>query len=166
MASARPSRRPRLRTRTTVVASGLAVLTLAGCSATNPITTAEAYNVVDGVEMDLGGDVAARALLVLTSGEGEVGLLTGALTNQSREDVEVELAPEGGDPITLDVRAGTTLLLGNEDGEEVEIERVPVVPGSLMTISATTPEGGTHEIRVPVFDGRLPEYADLVPDAG
>ena len=166
MASARPSRRPWSRTRTTVAAAGLAALALSGCSATNPIPTAEAYNVVDGVQMDLGGDVGARNLLVLTSGEGEAGVMTGALTNRSREDVEVELAPEGGDAVTVDVPAGGTVLLGGQDGEEVELDSVPVMPGALMTVTASTPQGGTHEIRVPVFDGTLPEYAEFVPSEG
>ena len=166
MASARPSRRPWSRTRTTVVTSGLAVLALSGCSATNPITTAEAYNVVDGVQVDLGGDVGIRNLLVLSSGEGEPGVMTGALANQSREDVEVELATEGGDQVTVDVPAGGTVLLGGEDGEEIEIDSVEVMPGALLTVTASTPQGGSHEIRVPVFDGTLPEYAEYVPTEG
>ena len=164
MASARTSRRPVSRTRT-ILAAAAAASALAGCSATNPITTADAYNVVDGVQADVTETVAARNLLVLTSEEGAEGVMTGALTNQGRDDVEVELSPEGGDSVTLDVPAGGTVLLGSENGEEVEIDEVPVQPGALMTVTASTPDGGTHEILVPVFDGTLPEYSEIVPEA-
>jgi hypothetical protein len=161
VASARPSRRPW--SRTAVALSGVAVLALSGCSATNPITTAEAYNVVDGVQADLGGDVGARSLLVVTSGQGEAGVLSGALTNQSREDVEVELAFDGGGSQSVEVGAGQTVLLGTDSGEDVEIDSVEVAPGSLLTVTASTQGGGSVDIPVPVFDGTLPEYAELVP---
>ncbi|WP_298461773.1 hypothetical protein [uncultured Cellulomonas sp.] len=163
MASARPSRRTRPWTASTVVA--VAALALTGCSATNPITTAESYNVVDGVQEELGSDVAARSLLVLTAEEGAPGTLLGALANRSREAVEVTLEPDGGDAVTIDVPAGGTVLLGGENGEEVELDRVGVAPGGLLDVTATTPDGGATRIRVPVFDGTLPEYADAVPDA-
>jgi hypothetical protein len=162
VASARPSRRPW--SRTAVALSGLGVLALAGCSATNPITTSEAYNVVDGVQADLGGDVTARNLLVFTSEEGAAGTMSGAVTNQGREDVEVELAAEGADPVTIDVPAGGTVLLGQDDGEDVELDAVGAAPGAHLTVTLTTDQGGSIEIPVPVFDGTLPEYAEMVPE--
>jgi hypothetical protein len=165
VASARPSRRPWPRM-TAVALPALGVLALAGCSATNPIATSEAYNVVDGAHAELGGDVAGRNLLVLTSGEGEAGVMSGAVTNGSREDVEVELAPEGADPVTIEVPAGGTVLLGGDDGEDVELDAVEAAPGAVLTVTATTQQGGSVDIPVPVFDQTLPEYADLVPDAG
>jgi hypothetical protein len=160
VASARPSRRPR--SRTAVALSGVGVLALAGCSATNPITTSEAYNVVDGVQAEL-GDVAARNLLVFTSEEGAAGTMSGAVTNRSREDVEVELAPDGADPVTFDVPAGGTVLLGQDGGEDVELDAVAAAPGAHLTVTLTTGGGGSIDVPVPVFDGTLPEYAEMVP---
>jgi hypothetical protein len=163
VASARPSRRPGSPARTVAVA-GVAVLSLAGCSATNPITTAEAYNVVDGVQALLDENVAAQNLLILTSGEGEVGALVGALANQSREDVEVTIEIEGADPITVDVPSRGTVLLGPA-GEEIEIDSVAAAPGANLATTVSTPQAGSVTLGVPVFDGTLPEYAELVPEA-
>ena len=163
MASARPSRRTRSWTTSAAVAAA-AVLGLSGCSATNPITTAEAYNVVDGVQADLGSSVAARNLLVVTAEEGGAGTMTGGLTNAGREDVEVTVEPEGADSVTITVPARGTVLLGSDFDEEVEIDRVEAAPGSLLTVTVSTPEGGSTDIQVPVFDGTLPEYAELVPE--
>jgi hypothetical protein len=164
VASARPSRRPAPRTAATTAAA-VAVLALTGCSATNPITTAEAYNVVDGVQARLTDTVAAQNLLVFTAEEGAPGTMTGALANQGREDVEVTLEIDGADPVTIDVPARGTVLLGGDDGEEVELDSVDAVPGGLLTVTVSTTEGGSLALQVPVFDGSLPEYEDLVPEA-
>jgi hypothetical protein len=162
VASARPSRR----TRWTAIPAAVAALALAGCSATNPITTAEAYNVVDGVQADLAQDVRANNLLVVTSEEGAAGVMSGALSNEGRDQVEVTIAPEGADELTIEVPARGTVLLGAEDGEQVELDSVEAAPGTLLTVALSTPDGGSTEIGVPVFDGTLPEYAELVPEEG
>lgn len=162
MASARPSRRLVPRTPT---AGAVAALALAGCSATNPITTAEPYNVVDGVQETLTDTVAVQNLLVVTSAQGEPGVMVGAVRNESREDVEVTLQIDGGGSVTVEVPARGTVLLGG-DGEEVEIESVGVAPGALLTVTASTSGGGDVPIQVPVFDDALPEYAQIVPDPG
>ncbi len=164
MASARPSRPHVSRTRT-ATAVAVTALVLAGCSATNPITTAIPYNVVDGVAESVSEDVGVRNLIVFAAEEGAPGVLVGAVANGGREDVEVTLSPEGAAPVTLDVPARGTVLLGGEEGETVELDSVGAAPGSLLTITASTPGGGDVPIRVPVFDGSLPEYADLVPEA-
>lgn len=163
MASARPSRRPGSWTRPSTAAA-VAALALAGCSATNPITTAVPYNVVDGVQETLTDTVAVQNLLVVSSGEGEPGVMVGAVANEGREDVEVTLEIDGGGSVTVDVPARGTVLLGGDDGEEVEIDSVGVAPGALLTVTASTPGGGDVPIQVPVFDDALPEYAEIVPD--
>ena len=163
MASARPSRRHRSWTRTTTAAA-VAALALTGCSATNPITTSEAYNVVDGVQAEIGSSVAARSLLVFTREEGGPGTMTGALTNQGREDVEVTLAPAGGDEVSVDVPARGTVLLGPDGDEEIELDSVEAAPGAHLTVTISTPEGGSTDVQVPVFDDTLPEYAEVVPE--
>ena len=163
MASARPSRRPGSWTRTAaVVAAG--VLTMTGCSATNPITTSMAYNVVDGVQANLADGLAGHNLQIFTSGEGEVGAMSGALINQTRDDVEYTIEVEGADRVTVEVPAQSTVLLGPA-GEEVRIDSVDAPPGAALPVTLSTPQAGSLEVRIPVFDGTLPEYEDAVPEA-
>jgi len=161
VASARPSRRTRSWTATTVAATALA---LGGCSAYNPITTAEAYNVVDGVQVELGPAVRANNLLVFTSEEGAVGTMSGALSNTGREGVEVTLGFEGADEVSIDVPPRGTVLLGADGDEQVDIDSVEAAPGSHLTVTLATAGEGSLEVEVPVFDGTLPEYAEIVPE--
>lgn len=161
MARVRPSLHLRL---SATVAVALVGAALAGCSATNPITTQEPYAASDGVRVTL-GDLTAENLLVLTSGAGEPASLQGALSSDAAEAVEVTFALEDGTEVgAVEVGAGDGVLLGGTDGEQLLFTSADV-PGATTDVTITTAAGGSETIAVPVLDGTLPEYADLVPTA-
>ena len=148
-----------------------AALALTGCSATNPITTLGAYDASDGAGISV-GTLHAQNLLVVTAGEGEPGVLSGALANRSSDDEDVTLTVSGGDPVDVSVRAGGTVLLGATDAPagfetfDVPVASVDSAPGALTTVTVRTTGGGTAELKVPVLDATLPEYAALLEAAG
>lgn len=162
MATALPSRRPAQRT--AAVAVVVAALGLTGCSATNPIITSMEYNVVDGVQAGITESLQAQSLLVFTTGEGQVGTMTGALANQGREDVQVTLEPQGADAVTIEVPSRGTVLIGPDRQQTVELDSVAAPPGAHLAVLVSTPEGGSVEVQVPVLDGTLPEYDEIVPE--
>lgn len=138
-------------------------LLVAGCSATNPITTSENYAASDGVRVELGEAVLTN-LLVLTAAEGSEGTVLGAVSNNGQDDLELTLTLEGSaDEARIDLPAGATVLLG-PDEEEVVLDSVPAPPGALVAVSVVSDRSGAVTVRVPVLDGTLPEYADLVPE--
>jgi hypothetical protein len=139
----------------------VAAAVLSGCSATNPITTEMAYAASDGVRATL-GDLTAENLLLVAEAAETPGALQGALTNRGDDDLEVELELDG-DVALVPVAAGETVLLGGEDGEEVVLD-TPGEPGSTVEMTLTTDAAGAQTVPVPVLDGTLPEYADLVPE--
>ena len=119
-----------------------AIAVLAGCSATNPITTSFDYDPSDGVSQRL-GDVRVGNLLLLTAEEGGAGTFVGFVANG------------GGQP------AAVVIALGGD--ETVDVEAVPAAPGSKVDVTVTTDVSGAATVQVPVLDGTLPEYADLLP---
>jgi len=162
------SLRPRTR-RLLALTGGAAVVgvVLAGCSATNPMTTEDQYSASDGVRFVL-GDVRGSNLLVLSEGKGEVGRLEGALVNDGDEDQVVTLTFGDADPTTLPLGPRETLLLdgSEEDGHaNVAITAVEVEPGAVAPLTVKTGTGGSITLDVPVLDGSLPEYASAVPTA-
>lgn len=134
-------------------------LLLAGCSATNPITTQDDYDASDGVGIEL-GDVRLINVLVLGEGEGEPGVVVGSLTNEG-DDADVTLALDGSEASRISIDAGETLLIGGADGEEVEVEALPGPPGSFVDLTVSS-GAGTITVGVPVLDGTLPEYAEYM----
>ncbi len=140
----------------------LATLALTGCSVTNPITTQDDYDASDGVGIAL-GDVRLVNVLVIGTDEGEAGVVVGSVTNDG-DDAEVTLEIDGTEAGSFRVDAGETVQLGGDEGEEVTVDSLPVPAGAFvdLTVTSTT---GTITTGVPVLDGTLPEYADVVPSA-
>lgn len=139
-------------------------LALTGCSATNSITTTVPYDPSDGVGLVL-GDVELSNILVLSAAEGAPGTLLGSATNRGGGEAELTIGLGDGGGTTIGLDAGETVLLGPEH-EPVDLEAVPAPPGALVTLHVDSDAGGATTLDVPVLDGTLPEYADLVPGAG
>ena len=163
------SPRPRtLRAAALVVGVAVAGLALAGCSATNQITTENEYSASDGVRFTL-GDVRGSNLHVLVAAQGDPGTLQGGLINQSNEDRSVTLAI-GDEETVVELGPKETVLLGVSDAEdegyaEVTFAAIDAPPGGLVAVTVSTPEDGSIDVQVPVLDGTLPEYASQVPTA-
>lgn len=163
-ASVRPSRPARSWSRP--LAAGmltLAALTVAGCS---PIVTAKPYAPSDGIRVELGASFSAANLLIITAAKGEPGVLVGGLTNRTDDPISVTLSPDGATEATVRVPAQSTVLLGGDNDDPIAIDAVAVAPGSVLPLTISTRDGGSEDVSVPVLDGTLPEYADLVPTAG
>ncbi|GAA4719060.1 hypothetical protein GCM10023216_04480 [Isoptericola chiayiensis] len=148
--------------RPTLVAGGVAAsaLLLGACA---PVTTALNYSPSDGSRVDL-DEAGARGLnlMVLAESEGATGEVYGALTNDSADDLDITLTPTGASPVTIPVAAHDTVYLGVEDGVQILLDDVEVIPGA--NLGATLEAGGESEsFFLPVFDATLPEYAEYVP---
>lgn len=166
MARSRTSARP------VVVGAALALaVALSGCSATNDITSQSVYSASDGVRATL-GDLTAENLLIVAEAADAPGALQGALTNRGDDTLTVELTLEGSTE-RVRVESGATVLLGGgageggADGDEREevVFDAAGAPGSTVELTLSTEAAGEQTVPVPVLDGTLPEYADLVPEA-
>jgi hypothetical protein len=111
--------------------------------------------------------------MVVTRAEGDPGLLLGAVTNvgDAATDVSLEV---GGQASSVSLDPGQTALL-NAPGatesstlllHEVRIDAVPVPPGGLTDVVLSTPEAGSVTVAVPVLDGTLSQYEDILPAGG
>ncbi|RYV51225.1 hypothetical protein [Pengzhenrongella frigida] len=164
MASVRPSTPARSWSRLLGVGIvALLPLTVAACS---PIVTTKPYSPSDGIRVELGSSLSAANLLIISAAEGEPGVLIGGLTNSTDKATTVTLSPQGASEATVRVPAGATVLLGGGDDPPLELDTVDVAPGQVLPVTLSTPDGGSEAVSIPVLDGTLPQYADLVPTAG
>lgn len=133
-----------------------AALALSACS---PIQSLEPYAASDGVRTVINDDVIVENLMIVSAEEGAPGALQGGIRNDG-DATSVSI----GD-LTIPVDAGETLLLGGEKGIDVTIAVVNVRPGASLPLEITIDGFDPQEVPVPVLDGTLSEYADLVPDS-
>lgn len=138
----------------------VAALPLAACAQT-PLT-AQPYVASDGVDVRH-GDLRGHNLLVLAAEEGAPGTVLGSLQNAGSVELTVQIGTAEA-PAEVTLAPGENALLGPDD-VEVAIAAVDAPPGALTTLSVVTDAGGSTDLQVPVLDGSIPYYADLVPEA-
>ena len=144
--------------------AALAVAALAGCSYVNPITTQEYYAASDGIHLAI-DDVEAQNLIVFTTGADEPGVLTGTLVNRGTTDVSLLVSFDGETTNSVDVSAGTSVVMSPIDGVEV-VGTVPVMPGQITTVGFANDSNGYFQHDAPVLDATLPQYAQIVDAIG
>lgn len=123
-------------------------------------TTTLQYTPSDGVQGTV-GDVDVRNVFVVAADEDSPGTMVGSLVNNGSDDVTVTIVGESLSK-DVDVPAGAVVTLGPDGDESIEADEVGVVPGRHMRVQFSGGDDAV-ELAVPVLDGSLPEYADLVP---
>lgn len=159
-------------------AGAAAAAVLAGCSFTNPQTTATPYAASDGTNSELtdpasGETVRLRNFLVVAASKDAPGTVVGAVANDGAEPVTVQFsitapASGGGAAPTQVGQASVTVEPGalaqvGPGGTAFDLAQVPTPPGSVLTIQAST-AGGSTTFPLPVM-GALNQYATITPTA-
>ena len=148
---------------TSIVLAGLIAASLSGCTFGAVQATQLAYDPSDGIGAEV-GDVKVRNALLLTE-NGETAALVVALVNSGDTGVQLAVswdAQSGRVERTVSVPAGETVSLGAE-AAVLTLESVDAQPGSLFPVYFQYGDEAGQELGVPVLDGALNEYADLVP---
>lgn len=146
----------------TVAVSAAVVFGATGCTFITHQATTNAYPASDGVNVETtGGPVEVRNAMVIATDDGSAGNLVAAFINPTDTDADLTIGVAG-DELVIPVPAGESISLGaNED--PLLIENLDVMPGATVEIYFSSGEAGsTNEI--PVLDGTLEYYTDLVPD--
>jgi len=133
-----------------------------GCAMITYQATTEKYDPSDGISADI-GTLDLRNVLVVSE-DGEDGNLVMTVVNTGEDDVTLGVqVADGGQTLELDIDAGETLALGSDDEEPLLLEGIDTQPGGLVSLYFQYSGAEGAELRVPVLDGRLAEYEDLVP---
>ncbi|WP_350349294.1 hypothetical protein ABIQ69_05060 [Agromyces sp. G08B096] len=139
------------------------VIGASGCSMVTYQATTEHYDASDGISANV-GTLDLRNILVITEAGEEDASLVFTVSNSGEDDAELTAEPvDGGEPVTLEVEAGSQVVLGADGDEPLTLEGLSADPGALVSIYFSAEGAEGVELRVPVLDGSLPEYADLLP---
>ncbi|PID53823.1 MAG: hypothetical protein CSA58_07305 [Micrococcales bacterium] len=116
------------------------------------------YTATDGVQTTV-NQVKVRNVLVVSAEKDAEGSFQATVINDSAKPVTVSFASAEGSIGEVTVDPGQ---LHDLEADRLTIESVPVWPGELMPIQVSA-AGESVDLDVPVLDGTLPEYRDLVP---
>ncbi len=134
---------------------------LAGCQLTSPVQTDVPYQPADGVAVDMGA-VQIRDLVVVAEQEGGPGTIVGSLSNDADQAAQVQIAGEGGQPVTIEAPAHSHVSLSTTT--KVTLPAVASAPGGVVTLQVGTSESGANVVTVPVLPA-TEYYEPFKPEA-
>ncbi|AZH79459.1 DNA modification methylase [Microbacterium sp. Y-01] len=143
--------------------SAIVLLGATGCTFITPQATKTEYAASDGVNIsDADGPIDVRNALVIATEDGAVGNFIAAIVNPTQDSATLTIALKGSEPFTITVPAGDTISLG-ADEEPLRIIDLDTKPGATVEMHFQSGDSTGVKAAVPVLDGSLPYYADLVP---
>ncbi|MEW1963463.1 DNA modification methylase [Microbacterium sp. NPDC077644] len=143
--------------------SALVLLGATGCTFITPQSTEIQYSASDGINIpDTDGPLQIRNAMIIANEDGSVGNLVAAIVNDTDQNEVLTIEAEGLAPLTVRVGAGDTLSLG-ADAEPLRIDDLGAKPGATVELYFQSGDATGATAEVPVLDGTLPYYADLVP---
>lgn len=140
---------------------GALLLGTTGCTFVTDQATLTEYNPGDGVGFSV-GDLKVRDALIIADEQGALGNFSAAVINDADRSQTLTLTWDGGSA-DIDVNAGQTLTLGFDGDEPKLLEDLGTPPGALASIEFSDGSQSTLAT-IPVLDGGLEHYRDLVPD--
>ena len=144
--------------------SAVVLLGATGCTFISPQATKIEYSASDGVNVsDAEGPIDARNVFIVANEDGTVGNLIGAFVNPTDDRATITIAFADNDAFTITVPAGDSISLG-ADAEPLRIVGLDSKPGSTVEIHFQSGDATGVKTAIPVLDGGLPYYADLVPE--
>ena len=144
--------------------SALVLLGATGCTFITPQSTKIEYPASDGVNIsDADGPIVVRNAFIVANEDGTVGNFVGAIVNPTQDRGTLTISLAGSESFTVTVPAGKSVSLGaNED--PLRILDLDAKPGSTVEMHFQSGDSAGVKTDVPVLDGTLPYYADLVPE--
>jgi len=158
------------RVATSVVLALAVAFGTAGCGFVAPQATTKHYDASDGVSGAL-GQIDVRNALIVTDGTSKVGNLVVTLVNTGTKSHRVAIS--AGDQRTpassVTVEPGEVKIVGatpdKASASNVFLLNFTALPGSLSPVYFQYGNETGVQLTVPVLDGGLSEYKDLVPPA-
>ena len=101
-------------------------------------------------------------MLVVTTAKDAPAVLTGSIHNASAEAVKVTLSIDGTIAANVEVAPNATATIGTGEGQTLVQGVSPAAPGGLAPVWFGTEEVGATQVQVPVVDGTLSPYDQVV----
>lgn len=144
--------------------SALVLLGATGCTFISPQATTIEYSASDGVNVsDADGPIDVRNAFIVANEDGSVGNFIAAVVNPTGDEATLTIAIDGLEPMTVTVPARKTISFGADGEEPLRIDGLDTMPGATIEMHFQSGDGAGTKTEVPVLDGSLSYYADLVP---
>jgi hypothetical protein len=146
-----------------IVAAGLVLGGVAGCTFVTPIATQNQYDASDGINVTV-GDVKLLNAIVITD-DGKTGNLVAQAYNESDDPIDLTLQYDVSGKHTVDVtlpaNEGTKLGYGKKG--QVFLPKIGTDAGGLLKVYVQYGSEAGKQVDVPVLSNALHPYRNLTP---
>lgn len=141
-----------------------------GCGLFAPQATTKHYDASDGVSGNVGQIDVRNAMIITDAKNGTVGNLVVTLVNNDSKShrLAIKSGDNSSSTAEVTVEPGEVKLVGQNpkaSSGNVFIPDFATQAGGLYSVYFQYADQTGLQLRVPVLDGQLPEYAALVPPA-
>lgn len=144
--------------------SAVVLLGATGCTFITPQSTTTEYAASDGINVPSSdGPLDVRNVFIVATEDGSTGNLVAGIVNPTDAGETLTVQVRDLDPLSVRVGPGDTLSLG-ADAEPLRIDDLDTLPGETVEIYFQSGDATGTTADVPVLDGTLPYYTDLVPE--
>jgi hypothetical protein len=146
------------------VAAAIAALVMLGVAACAPIASLKHYDPSDGVSTTVGEVKVLNALVLTTSGADGNLLFSAYNPTDSRIQLNVQYGDAGNrTTVHATLQPDTTTNFGYGKHGQFLLSGLDTKPGSLTRIYFQYGDEVGSQLTVPVLDGSLPQYQNLLP---
>lgn len=142
----------------------------AGCGFIAPQATTKHYDASDGVSGTVGQIDVRNALIVTSDTSNKTGNLVVTLVNNDSTSHDVTISAGDQNDAKVTVKPGEVKQVGatphKDSASNVFLTNFTAQPGSLYPVYFQYGDETGVQLKVPVLDGGLEEYKDLVPSTG
>ncbi|MET0844174.1 MAG: hypothetical protein ABWY23_10000 [Mycetocola sp.] len=147
-----------------VVLAASVVLGTSACNLVAPQATTNHYDASDGVSGRT-GDLKIRNAMIIVDENGTDGNLVASVTNGGdAQSLSIQFGEGEDATVTTAIPERSTVSFGTSEDDPILLEGIHAEAGSMVEVFFQYGNETGVEILVPVLDGSLEEYSDLVPD--
>lgn len=152
---------PRLGATAAILA--LALLGTTGCTFVTQQASTIPYSASDGVNVgEEAGPLKVRNAMIIATEDGETGNFVAAVINDTADAGTLTITVDGQEPFLVDLEPDERISFGT-DAEPLRIDGLGVLPGADVEVFFQSGDATAVPVQIPVLDGTLPYYEDLVP---
>ena len=146
-----------------IAAIGIGAMAFTGCSAINQQSTALEVTVSDGVNFTM-GSLDLRNVLIVSKAAGSPGRVLGTFYNKADTDITLRITGAQGSQAEITVPPNKPLVLDDLTDEAI-LSTMAEPPGAVESVGlqSSGAESETASLVIPILDGTLAEYKNLVP---
>ncbi len=146
-----------------IALSALVIVGATGCAGITPQATTIEYAASDGANVPKSGPIEVRNAFIVVDKQGTLGNLVAGLVNTTSSAATIHITVGDSAGQSVRVPAQKSVSLGGDAEKPLRFEDIDAKAGTTVKVYFQSGDAEGISYEIPVLDGTLPYYSQLVP---